>query len=206
LGGIGGTSNRPSRPELDQRVDELREGVLGDQVEDLVQRHVRVERPHEEERRGARIVDAHAAGRGGAGEVVRDDRDAAAGRAVGRVGVERHDERPRPPVHVDDDVLGDALLGERHEPLREAAQHGARVVLRGVHTLELGDERWNAPTHRGEEERLLRAEVPEDGRRRDAELAGDVGERRAVEALRRERLARRREDLIAADPRGSAHL
>jgi len=170
--------------------------------------HVRLQRAHEQQRERARIAAAHGAGVHGALEVAGDDRQSAPRRTVSGVGVERNDQRPRPLVHVDGDVLGDELLGERDEALGDPSEHDARIGP-GVEPVEIEDEigRGSDPrTHRGAEELLLRARVPQHRRGRDAQLAGDVGERGRVEAFRREHVPRRLQQLLPRDPRRPSHL
>lgn len=145
-----------------------------------------------------------------AAEVVLDEADAAARRRVFLVRVERHDERglTRAAVHVQRDLHGHDALDERDELAREVAEHDARIG-RGVDGLEVrerGRQLDRADLHRFGEERLLRADVAEERRGRHAELARDVGERRAFEALLGEKAACGCEKRDAVDGRWPAHL
>lgn len=79
-------------PQIDERIDVAVEGIRfwGD-FEDVMHHHVRLERTHEQERRRARVAAPEHAGVHGTTEVTADDSEATAGRAVGGIGVERHD-------------------------------------------------------------------------------------------------------------------
>jgi len=160
---------------------------------------------HEEQGRGARIANAQPAGGGGAAEVAGDDGEAAARRAVA-LGIERQDQRG---VLGHDDVAADHLRGERDELLGDAAEDDARIFGgRG------GGQRQDArrrlddlrAAHGLGEERVLRANVAEERRGGDVQLAGDVGQGGGGEALGGKDAAGGIEDLIAADARGAAHL
>lgn len=170
---------------------------------------VSLQRPHEEQRRGARIADPQTAGGGGTAEVVGDDGEAAARRAVGLV--ERQDQRrpPRVLVHGDDDAGGDDPLGERDELLGDAAEDGARIgVGGGGGELEDAGRRLEHRTalHGLVEEGVLGVDVAEERRGGDVQLAGDVGQGGGGEAFGGEDAAGGVEDLIAADARGASHL
>ena len=111
-------------------------------------------------------------------------------------------------MHEDGDVLSDDFLGERHEPFGDAPEDDARIGP-GVNALELDDERRRLRqlrAHRCTEQLLLRSRVTQDGRRSDAELAGDVGERRRVEALGGEDAPCRFQQLLPGNPCRAAHL
>jgi len=107
------------RPEIDERVDVLIDGI-GRDVHEVMEKDVRLHRAHEEARGGARIVDANHAGFVRAAEVVLDDPDAAPGRAVFVAGLRAH-------VHEDGDVLREDALRERDELLGDAAEDDARI-------------------------------------------------------------------------------
>lgn len=110
-------------------------------------------------------------------------------------------------MHLHGDGRADDLAEERKEFSRELGEHDARIRFRvepGQGRDELGDGD-RACGHRGAEERLLGIEVPEDGRGRDLERAGDVRERRRGEAARGEGGAGGVEDLVSRDTRRSAH-
>lgn len=122
-----------------------------------MQHHVRLERAHEEKGERARISAADHAGVHRPAEVIGDDHDSAAGRAVRRFRVERHDDRAGTLVHVDGDVLADDFLDERDELLGDAAQDPARIGP-GIDVLQLDDERRRCGkpgAHRGAEKLLL---------------------------------------------------
>ena len=110
-------------------------------------------------------------------------------------------------MHAEHDVLHDGLTRERNPLLGQASKDDARI-RRSVDGLELEDARGqlHAPAHGCVEERLLRVEMPQHGSGRDAEVAGDVGERRRREAFLREDGARGLKDLLAADGRWASHL
>lgn len=156
------------------------------------------------------IEGADAPGRHGPAEVVADDGQPAARRAVGGVRVERHDQTAlRLGVHVDGDVLRHQPLGEGDELFRHLAEDDPRVGMGGVHAgqgQDHGRRRGEAPLHGGLEEGLLRLEVPEDGGRRHADRFGDVGQRGAVEALLAEETAGGLEQIVTGNARWAAHL
>ena len=141
-------------------------------------------------------------------EIVGDDHDPAAGRAVGRFRIEWNNDRAGLLVHVDGDVLADDFLDERNELLGDAAQHPARIGP-GVDVFQLDDERRRTSepgAHRRTEELLLRPRMAQHCRRGDVQLAGDVRERRRVESLRREDAARGLQQLSPRNSRWPAHL
>jgi len=156
---------------------------------------------HEEARRRARIGDGDDAGRGGAAKVVLDDGDPAARRTVFAL-------RQSPRVHKDDDVLREDALRERDELFGDVAENLARIRCGRIDRRQLQDERRrrDGKMHRFREERALGAGVTQHRGRGDLQLCGDVGERRALEALRGEDPSRNGEELIAGDGRRTAHL
>lgn len=166
---------------------------------------VSLELAEEEERERARIGFADGAGADRAREVVREDADDPARRDLLVLRIERHDDRGR--VHLYGDRGTDDAAEERDHPARELAQDDARI--RG--SVEAGDGRdevggHDAPVaHRRGEELLLRGEVAQDRRGRDAEGARDVGERRRGEPAGTERAAGGLEDLIGGDARRASH-
>ena len=169
--------------------------------------HVRVQRADEEQRARSRVVRAQHAGGSGAAEVVGEDAQPAARRAVFALRVERHLERGS--MEGDDEMRGDDGAREGDELLRDAAEHDARIGRR-VDTRQLFDDRRKAHLiaggHALGEQALLRFDVAEDRRRRHAKGRGDVGERGRFVALGEEDGARGLEELLARDPRLSAHL
>lgn len=110
-------------------------------------------------------------------------------------------------MHEDGDVRGDRVLHERHELLGEGAEDDARVggridALQGIDELR----HFQLPrTHGLGEEGLLRIDVAEDRRRGDAELFGDVGQRRGLEALRGEDVRSGGQKLFAGDAGRASH-
>ena len=193
-------TNTSVSPEIDERVDVRIDGIRRN-VQHVMKEDVRVDRAHEEPRRRARIVDADHAGGGGAAEVVFDDLDAAARRAVWIL-------RQRPRVHEDGDVLREDLPRERDELLGNAAQHVARIGRRGVDRRQLDDERrrLRRKMHGRGEQRVLRRDVAQDGCGRDLQLAGDVGKRGGVEAFCSEDALGDGEQLVPADGGRASHL
>ena len=193
-------------PQVDERVDVVVERIGRRDVQDPVQKDVRLERPHEEQRRRARVANADDARLGGAAEVALDDVQAAAGRTVGGLGVERDDERGLG-VHVDRDVQADHFLGEGDELLGDAAQHEARVGAR-VNLLQVGDDGRQAAAagHGLEEELLLRLDVAQERGGGDAELSGDVGQGGVAETLGGEDAAGDVQEPIAGDGGRASHL
>lgn len=180
---------------------------LGD-VEDLVKEDVGLQRSHEEERRGARVLHVQDAGLGGAAEVVGDDAQAAARRGVVVADVEGKDDgRLRTAVHVDGEVLGDGAGDEGDELLRQAPQHDTRILgaASGLEPDDAGRQLDVPRAHGRGEEGLLGGDVAEDGGRGDVELRGDVGEGRGFEAFGGEDAAGGLEDLLAGDGRRAAH-
>ena len=173
-----------------------------------MEKDVGLQRSHEQECRSARVFDADDAGLGGAAEVVGNDAQSAARRRILGADVERQNDRClRAPVHVDGEVLGDGVRDERHELLGQPPQHDARV-LGAAGGLEMNDggRHLDVPRAHGRgEEGLLRLGVTQHGRRRDAKLRGDVGQRRGLEAFRREDPAGGLEDIVAGDGGWAAH-
>lgn len=173
--------------------------------------HVRLERSHEEERRGVRVFRLDHARFDGALEVVGDDAQAAPRRTVVALWIEGDDQGglARALVHGHGDARADDPAHEGDESLGEPAEHDARI-LGGVGLQQLEDAaRWTDQltlVHRRVEEVLLGLEVAEDRRWGDGEAPGDVGEGRAVEAAGGECVTRGVEDLIAVDARLAAHL
>jgi hypothetical protein len=170
--------------------------------------HVRLKRSHEQECKRARIALPDDAGLHRTREVIGDDSQDPARRAVLRAGVKRHNEGSRALVHVDGDVFGNDFFHERHKALGDAAQHDAWIARR-IDVLEIEDELrrgGDAGAHRRAEEILLRARMPQNRRRRDVQLAGDVGQCRGIEALRGEHMSGRLQELLAGDPGRPSHL
>jgi hypothetical protein len=128
----------------------------------MVQEHVRLQRTHEDESFCPRIAAPNHSRLHGPAEVVRDDSQASARRAVGGIGIEGHQKRPRALVHVDRDVFRDHFLHERDEPLGDVSEHDARVdgsVDAGKFEDEIGRS-GDAAAHRSTEQLLLRAHMP----------------------------------------------
>ena len=186
-------------PKVDERVDVVIDGISGN-VQHVMEKDVGVQRPHEQPGGDARIFDTDHAGGGGAAEVVLDHHQPAA-RWAALVA------RQETGVHEDGDVLGEDVSGEGDELLGDPAQYDARVGG-GIDVRQLHDERrrLDRQMHGLGEESLLRRHVPQHGGRRDAQLAGDVGERGAVEALGRENAAGHGEQLFLANGRRPSHL
>ena len=196
-------------PQIDERIDVAIERIwFRKNVQHAMDHHVRLERPHEQQRKGARIAAADDARVHRPSKVISDDGKDAARRAVLRIGIERHHERTRALMHVDGDILGNDLFHERHETLGDASKDHARIAAR-VDVLEIEDElrrRGDARAHRRAEEVLLRPRMPQDGRGSNAQLARDVGECRGIEAFGREHAPCGFQELLAGDPRRPAHL
>jgi hypothetical protein len=173
-----------------------------------VKEDVRLQRSHEEERGGARVLHPDDAGLGGAAEVVGDDGQAAARRRVFAADVEgKDDRRLRAAVHVDGEVLGDGAGDERHELLGQAAEDDARI-LGAAGGLQPDDARRQldvARAHGRSEEGLLGRDVAQHRGRRDLQLGRDVGEGGGLEAFGGEDAARGLEELLAGDGRWTAH-
>ena len=174
-----------------------------------MEEHPALQRSHEQQRGGARVADAQASRGRSAAEVVGDDGEAAARRAVRLIEGQYQRSAPRVSVHGHDDAAGDDALGEGDELRGQAAKNGARIGLGGgcgqvAHRRRNLDGR--AAAHGLGEERVLGADVPQQRGGGHAELAGDVGQRRRGEALGGEDAAGGVEDLIAADARRPAHL
>jgi hypothetical protein len=110
-------------------------------------------------------------------------------------------------VHLHGDGGAEDVHEERDDLFCEFSQRDTRVGLR-VELRQRGDELRDgdaARAHGGAEERLLGVEVAEDGRRRDVQRFGDVGQRRGGEAAGLEGGACGVEDLFAGDSRWTAH-
>jgi hypothetical protein len=171
---------------------------------------IALKRSHEQQSRGARIGYPEDPGVHGAPEVVGDEHEGPSRRVVG-FGIEGKHQRGarRVLVHGDDDACGEDGLDERDHVLREAAQNGARVARR-VDVRQFADAcrrlHHLAALHGLIEELLLGADVAEDGGRRDAELAGDVGEGCGGEPFAGEELAGGGEELVTPDARWASHL
>lgn len=112
-------------------------------------------------------------------------------------------------MHGDDDARGQHVLDERHESFGDPAQNDARIGP-GIDVRQLEDAggriEQHAALHRQAEQGLLGIDVAEDGGGGDAELAGDIGQSRGIEALRREDAAGGVDEAVSGDGRGAAHL
>jgi hypothetical protein len=196
-------------PEIDERVDVVIERVLGCHVQNLMKKDVRLQRSHEEKRRGSRIAHAQNAGFLRAPEVVRDDRQAASRRRIRVARIERqNDRRLRARVHVDSEILGQRPSDERHELLRHVAEDDSGIGVR-VNRRQLNDERGNRErlrAHRRTEQRLLRRVMTQDRGCGHFQLSTDVGQRRLLESLRCEDAARGVQEMRGTDRRRPAHL
>lgn len=169
-----------------------------------------MDRPHEKQCGRTGVEGPETPRLHGAPEVVADDGQTTARRAVAGFGIERHHQSPlRARVHVDGDVLGHDLLRERHELLCYPPEDVTRVGVRGIDVRQLDDEvrrPGHAALHGRAEEGLLRFEMPQHGRRGDAHGHGDVGQRGAIEALLAEDLPGRLKQLVSRDARWASHL
>ena len=183
---------------------------LRERVRDVMDEDETGERPHEEERGGARVIDGDDAGLFGPGEVVGDDAKPAAGWSVVSSRVERNHQRRMTGavVHLQRQVLRQSALHERDPFSGHTSQHDARIgrCVRRGQVEDALRQRDGVPAHGRVEEILLRLKVPQEGGRGDAELAGDVGERRSLEAFQRENASGGLENLLAAEDRWTAHL
>lgn len=169
---------------------------------------VRQQRAHEEERRRTRISDLNDTGFFRAPEIARHDFETTPRRTVFSARIERNDERRiRACVHTDHEMLDDRRARERHPLFRDAPKDDTRV-RRGIDGLQVDDalRQRDVRVHRRFEQRLLGVEVPQDRRRGDPKLAGDVRQRRRREAFQGEDGPCAPEDLLAADSRRPAHL
>ena len=174
-----------------------------------MEKNVRLQCAHEQERRGARVANAQHSRRLGTLEVVGDNLQAALRRSVAIARVEwKNDRRLGTRVHVDGKVLRERVLHERHELLRQAPKHDSRVFRR-VRTGQLENE-WgnlNPPRlHRRREQGLLGRKVTEDGGRRHVHFGRDVGERRGLESLVREHLPGSVQKTVSLNDCRPAHL
>jgi hypothetical protein len=170
---------------------------------------VGLQRPHEEERRGAGISHPEHASRRGALEVVRDggQRTARRTRFVARV-ERKNDRRARALMHVHGDVFADRLLQEWDGLLRQPAKNDSRIrggIGRGQLENELGRRHPRCP-HRLREEGLLAGGVTEQSGGRDLQLRRDVGQGGCFESLFGEDPPGGLQELRALDRRGTAHL
>lgn len=186
------------------------ERINGGDVEDLMDEDVRLELSHEEQRHRPRVAAPDRSGVHGSAEVVGEDAQPAPRRRLGAAGVERHDDGglARAEVHLHGDGGADHALDERHDLLGEAAQDDPRIGRR-VDRGQLVDTRRDgdlASARGGDEELLLRVEMPQERGRRDADVLRHVGEGGAGEPPGDEGPAGGIEDLIAADSRWTAHL
>ena len=206
---LRGGRNRAVDPQVENGVEIGIERIHRRHVEHLVNEHVRMQVGDEEQRRSARVTAADHAGLHGPREVIDHDAQPAARRALLRVRVERHHHRglPRIAMHLHRDRCTDHPLHERHELLGEPAQHDPGV-LRRIDCGQLLDVHRHAHTdraHGGSEQGLLRREVPEHGRRRDADQGRNIRQRGAVEAFLREDAAGRVEKLFRGNAWWPSH-
>ena len=112
-------------------------------------------------------------------------------------------------VHVDGDVLGDDFFHEGNKALGNPAKDDARIRSPvGIRQLEneIGRTGDLPALHRRPKELLFRVEMPQHGGGRDAELAGDVGEGRGLEAFGGEDAPCRFQQFVLGDSRRPAHL
>jgi len=196
-------------PHLDERIDVAVERIgFRKNVEHAMDHHVGLERSHEEQCVGSRVAGPDHAGIDRSAEVIGHDRDAPSRRAVVGAGIKGNDERPRPLVHVDGDVLRDDFLDERYEAFGDASQHHARIAGR-IDMLQLENDvgrGGDARAHRGPEKVLLGPRMPQNRGRSDAKLARDVGERCRVEPFRREDAPCGVQQLLPGNACRPAHL
>lgn len=111
-------------------------------------------------------------------------------------------------MHVHNDVLPDHALRERNEVLGNPTENEPRIDA-GVRRGQLFDERRHAniaAAHRFGKKVLFGVDVPEDGRRRDLQLASNIGQGRRFEPLFCEKAGRGLHQSPALDRRGPAHL
>ena len=174
-----------------------------------MEEHPALQRPHEQQRGGARVADAQASRGRGAAKVVGDDGEAAARRAVRLIERQYQRSAPGVSVHGHDDAAGDDALGKGDELRGQAAEDDAGIGVAGRGG-QIGHGRGKldgrAAAHGLGEEGVLRVDVPEQRGGSHAELAGDIREGGGGEALGGEDAAGGVEDLIAADARRPAHL
>lgn len=167
---------------------------------------VALDLPEKEQGQGAGIGMADGAGLHGPAEVIGEEAQHAAGGNFLAVRVERHDQRGG--VHLHGDGRADDGAEERDGAAGELPQHISRIgggVDHGQGQGELRD--GNGPrAHGGAEEGLLGVEVAEDGRGRDLERPGDVGQGGGGEAAGAEGGPGGVEDLVLGDPGWTAHL
>src|SRR5947209_20543785 len=107
--------DRPCGPEVDQRIDVFGKRADGRHAQHVVEKHVALQRAHEEERRRARIAEAKASGGGGAAEVIDHERKSAARRAVRFIKGQYKRSAPRVSMHGHDDAGADDPRGEGNE-------------------------------------------------------------------------------------------
>ena len=170
---------------------------------------VRLKLAEEEQRERARIGAADRPRVDGALEVAADRSEHEPRRRLRGTSIERNDERrlPRGEMHLHRDRGADDRADERDELLGETSEHDPRIHRR-IDARQLFDERRHADVaraHRGAEELLLRRHVPQNRRRRDAEIVGDVGQRRGGKSAIGEGVSGGFEDLFAGDARGASH-
>lgn len=110
-------------------------------------------------------------------------------------------------MHIDRDVFRDDLFHERNELLGDASQHHPRIGA-GVKLAQCQDEIRgcrDAAAHRKAKKLPFRVDMSQYGRRRNAQLGRDVGERGGLEPLYCEDAPRGFEKLIARNPWRAAH-
>ena len=171
-----------------------------------MQKDVGLELAEEKEGQGAGIGVADSARFHGPGEVIGEDADGPARRDLLVARVERQHERRG--VHLHGDGGADDAAEERDHAQGELAQDHAGIgrgieLGQGEDELRHGD---GARAHRNVEEGLLGIEVAKDGRGRDFQRRGDVGQGGGGEAAGAEGGPCGVEDLIAADACWPAHL
>jgi len=162
----------------------------------------------EEACRGAWIVDADRAGINRAFEVRLDDAERAARWCALGLAIEGQPDLGGALVHMNGDHGRDHAGEERHQLAREVLKNLTRILRTGSPRQLLNALRQfdASALHRLEEEVLLRLHVPQQRRRRDAQLTGNVGQGGGLETLLREDPTRRREQLGSLNRRRASHL
>jgi len=178
----------------------------------VLREHIALQGTHEEKRGRWRIGRSKNAGSGCAFKVVDDDAQSASRRTVFCGSVEWQENRCAACVlvHGQHEARGNHALHEGNESFGKIAKNNARIAVRGVDRdqIEHALRRLDVvrPLHRGAKQSFLRVGVTKKGRRRDAQLLCDLGERRGGESLGRKDAPGAVQKLIAADGRWPAHL
>ena len=171
--------------------------------------NVRLQRAHEKQRCSAGLADSDHAGLAGPAEVLGHHLQSTARRRVGIAWIERENDRGLGlRKHVHRQVLGNGLLHEGHELLRQPSQYDARIGGR-VDRRQIDDEFRDSDArgpHGLSEERVLARNMTQDRGGSDLQLLRDVRKRCSLEAFTGEDPLRGFQELLVLDDGRPSHL